>query len=97
MAKPRRRRLGYQNGADSPPAMPCRRRTLLLMQMLPGKSTAPHGAAATARGGGQEQGEGEGAPASVQRDWQQRVFIEKVVAMEEKHMFVCSLQPLQDG
>jgi hypothetical protein len=49
--------------------------------------------------GGESEGEGDGAatPASAQGDWQQRVFIEKVVAMEEKHMFVCSLQPLQDG
>ncbi len=52
-------------------------------------------------GEGQEKGEGEGEGAatlaSAQRDWQQRVFIEKVVAMEEKHMFVCALQPRQDG
>lgn len=51
------------------------------------------------RGGCEGEGEGgeAGPPASARRDWQQMVFIEKVVAMEEKHMFVCALQPLQNG
>lgn len=26
--------------------------------------------------------------------WEQQLFIEKVIAMEEKHLFVCALQPL---
>jgi hypothetical protein len=29
--------------------------------------------------------------------WEQQVFIQKVVAMEEKHLFVCALQPLENG
>ena len=43
------------------------------------------------------EADGGAVAASTEQSWQQRVFIEKVVAMEEKHMFVCALQPPQNG
>ena len=40
---------------------------------------------------------GEGVAGGRGKAWQQQLFIERVVAMEEKHLFVCGLQPLPDG
>ena len=40
---------------------------------------------------------GEGVAGGRGKAWEQQLFIERVVAMEEKHLFVCGLQPLPDG
>jgi hypothetical protein len=44
-------------------------------------------------GGEMQRDEMNGSP----EKWKQQVFIEKVVAMEEKHLFVCALQQSDDG